>query len=391
MNYIKWLLWSCFSTCIYGKVAYVSTLTSDSFLLAAEVLGFSIKQDHHNVEYLVVYTEDISQKSVDTLTQHGIKTLLVKKLDTPYKNNHTATKYQYTKVHLWSLTEYDTLVHLDLDTLVVDNVEEVFQCGEFCAALRHSDMFNSGVFVLKPNLKVYNDMLNTVQTASSYDGGDQGFLNTYFWQLKYAQMFGSNHSECVQKIRRLSSIYNYDIGMYYLSNRMLVTPKIIHYTLGPIKPWDWYGYPLFDMNWKWHEIRLKMHHEFSQMTWEIYNDLTKLMVATFITIVVHLVLLRNRNAVRRITVCKPSETEQVLVTVAIMVCCPIIAFYSTPKLILPQLGWLHYTTYLILSTQLLCLLYSNYLRTTHYNMMAFFVVSIYMFVFKFVYCNPEES
>uniref|UniRef100_A0AC34FCD4 Uncharacterized protein n=1 Tax=Panagrolaimus sp. ES5 TaxID=591445 RepID=A0AC34FCD4_9BILA len=39
---------------------------------------------------------------------------------------------------------------------------------------------------------------------------------------------------------------------------MLVEPKIIHYTLVFLKPWVWWNYPMFDLNWKWLEIRGKM-------------------------------------------------------------------------------------------------------------------------------------
>ncbi|TKR80626.1 hypothetical protein L596_014673 [Steinernema carpocapsae] len=43
--------------------------------------------------------------------------------------------------------------------------------------------------------------------------------------------------------------------MYYLEGRMLVNPKIIHFTLGPLKPWVWWTYPFLDLNWKWNDFR----------------------------------------------------------------------------------------------------------------------------------------
>ncbi|KAH7675965.1 Protein T10B10.8, partial [Aphelenchoides avenae] len=235
------------------EYAFVSVLSSDDFLLAARVLGFSIKSTNSTIPFIVFCTEDVSNDSIATLEAEGIETRRIEKFDTPYIRTHKARKFQYTKIRLWSLTEFKVLVHLDLDTLLLDDVSELFQCGDFCASLRHSDMFNSGVFVFRPNMTVHAQMESSAHTLESYDGGDQGFLNSFFWQVKYAPMFAPNIT-WHERILRLSSAYNYDVGMYYLRNRQLVKPKIIHYTLGPLKPWKWWSYPTFDLNWKWLEV-----------------------------------------------------------------------------------------------------------------------------------------
>lgn len=51
----------------------------------------------------------------------------------------------------------------------------------------------------------------------SYDGGDQGFLNSYFEQIRYAPMFDQNETYqwkvvgSKERILRLSAAYNYDV------------------------------------------------------------------------------------------------------------------------------------------------------------------------------------
>lgn len=92
----------------------------------------------------------------------------------------------------------------------------------------------------------------------SYDHGDQGFANSYFSELKFTRMFDpadANWPENSSEIHRLPSYYNYDVGHYYLQSSMRVKPKIIHYTLGPTKPWLWWTYPMFDLNYHWLTIR----------------------------------------------------------------------------------------------------------------------------------------
>ncbi|CAD5234351.1 unnamed protein product [Bursaphelenchus xylophilus] len=369
---------------VSAKNAFVSTLTSDSFLLAAKVLGYSIRKYHPGSEYVLVYTEEVSNDTIDVLSHHNITTRLMKRLDGPYAATHKGNKYQYTKIHLWSLIEYEVLFHLDLDTILLDKVDEVFECGNFCASLRHSDMFNAGVFVLVPNMKVYEDMLGKMKTSESYDGGDQGFLNGYFWQVKFSEMLGYNDSKCNHKIRRLPSAYNYDVGMYYLSSKTLVTPKIIHYTLGPIKPWHWIGYPIFDLNGKWNEMRLGMHHQYGEMSSQIYGGFFSLMMSALFVIILHIALGNKRHSFRILKPAKTEIRERFGVLVSIVFVGMAAGVYNTPEDILPQLGWLHYTAYFSLTTSTMSMLYSKYRRCGHYNVMSSFILSSFIFVFHFV-------
>merc|ERR1712080_549653 len=88
----------------------------------------------------------------------------------------------FTKIRCWTLTQYNKAVFLDADTLVVQNCDELFDREEFSASPDSGwpDCFNSGVFVFKPCLDTYNGLVNHAVTCGSFDGGDQGLLNTYF-------------------------------------------------------------------------------------------------------------------------------------------------------------------------------------------------------------------
>ncbi|EFO98215.1 hypothetical protein CRE_15431 [Caenorhabditis remanei] len=244
------------------KYAYVSVLSSNDFLIPAKVLAYRLKKLNASIPYIIIVTQDITENSVNELKEQGVIVHNDSKIDTPYIKTHKARKYQYTKIRLWAMTEFDVIVHLDLDVLPTRDIFTLFECGSFCAVFRHSDMFNSGVFVLKTNETIFHDMVQHVQTAESYDGGDQGFLNTYFHDLKYAPMHdpSGKQPKCENfTMSRLSAKFNYDIGMYYLNNgRFLVDPDIIHYTMGPTKPWLWWTYPLFDLNWMWLDARQEM-------------------------------------------------------------------------------------------------------------------------------------
>jgi hypothetical protein len=80
-------------------------------------------------------------------------------------------------------------VYLDADTLALQNCDDLFLCDGLCAAMRHSERFNTGVLVLRPSAALFAEMMDRIQTTPSYTGGDQGFLNSFFPAFKEAPFF----------------------------------------------------------------------------------------------------------------------------------------------------------------------------------------------------------
>ncbi|THG00890.1 hypothetical protein TEA_026259 [Camellia sinensis var. sinensis] len=156
------------------------------------------------------------------------------------------------------------MVYLDADTIVVKSIEDLFKCGKFCANLKHSERLNSGVMVVEPSQAVFNDMMSQVKTLRSYTGGDQGFLNSYYAGFPNAHVFEPDlpqhvlNSRTVPDMERLSTLYNADVGLYMLANKWMVDEdllRVIHYTLGPLKPWDWWTSWLLKPVDVWQNVR----------------------------------------------------------------------------------------------------------------------------------------
>ena len=64
---------------------------------------------------------------------------------------------------------------MDADTLVVENIDELFDRDELSATpdIGWPDCFNSGVFVFKPAEATFKGLVEMVQAEGSFDGGDQ--------------------------------------------------------------------------------------------------------------------------------------------------------------------------------------------------------------------------
>lgn len=259
-------------------------------------------------------------------------------------------------MRLWCRTEYTRLVHIDLDTITLSDTSELFECGLFCASLRHSDMFNSGVFAFRPNESVCNEMLNSSARLDSYDGGDQGFLNSYYSDLKFAPMFDPDNVSLTnledgtpkQRALRLSAVYNFDVGMYYLSGRILVQPKIIHYTLGPVKPWIWWTYPIFDINWKWLEIRGSMESEFGSSENHIFVILKEVSLV-FILVALYW-LCKGKNANSNPDNIMVDGYERSLAGIFMLLISFGISFLLTPEQMWPTHAWTIFTINMVGST-----------------------------------------
>lgn len=95
----------------------------------------------------------------------------------------------YGKLNAFRMTHLDRAVYLDSDMIVLRNIDELFELTGFAAVPDHGleheyDRFNSGMFAFEPSAELFETMLGRIHATSSYDGGDQGFLNEFFvdWQ-----------------------------------------------------------------------------------------------------------------------------------------------------------------------------------------------------------------
>lgn len=93
----------------------------------------------------------------------------------------------FAKLRLWQLEEYDSVVFLDADTLVLRNCDRLFDYPEFCAApnvyegLADFHRLNSGVFTARPSAETYARMLAALDVPEAHwRRTDQTFLQSFF-------------------------------------------------------------------------------------------------------------------------------------------------------------------------------------------------------------------
>ncbi|KAG9276752.1 glycogenin-1-like [Astyanax mexicanus] len=218
--------------------AFVTLATNDNYAKGAMVLGKSLRNHKTSKNLVVLIGPHVSEPSRAVLRRIYDEVRLVDVLDSGDTAHLAMMKrpdlgVTFTKLNCWTLTHYSKCVFMDADTLVVSNIDELFDREELSAAPDPGwpDCFNSGVFVFRPSNETYGKLLQHCTEHGSFDGGDQGVLNSFFSDWATADIR-----------KHLPFIYNMSsIAIYtYLPafKQYGANAKVVHF-LGKTKPWSY--------------------------------------------------------------------------------------------------------------------------------------------------------
>jgi glycogenin glucosyltransferase len=198
------------------------------------VLGFSLQRSGWPHETRILVTSEVGVDDRYRLSRFWSRIVEVEPIQNPHpveQHGLDTTTECYTKLRVWQQTDLTKLVYIDADAIVLGDLEPLLDRPSFSAApcMWPSDIFNAGVLVLDPSQDVFNDMVPKIGTLPSYDGSDQGFLNSYFPD------WFTGPSE-----HRLPAVYNASQVLYLYAptwRYMLPRIRILHF-MGPVKPWN---------------------------------------------------------------------------------------------------------------------------------------------------------
>uniref|UniRef100_A0A5K3FWD1 glycogenin glucosyltransferase n=1 Tax=Mesocestoides corti TaxID=53468 RepID=A0A5K3FWD1_MESCO len=170
-----------------GRLTFVTLATNDAYAIGALILGHSLRQTGTKNELTIIITEGVPHNFRELLRGVFDNVVVVKPLQNLNTRNLSLLRrpelgITYSKLYCWKLIEFTKGVFLDADTIVLQNIDDLFDREELSAAPDASwpDIFNSGVFVFRPSLKTFAELCELAKTKGSFDGGDQGLLNEYF-------------------------------------------------------------------------------------------------------------------------------------------------------------------------------------------------------------------
>src|SRR5262249_253339 len=159
------------------KKAYASILCNgESYLPGIEALGGSLRASGTQEPMVLMVTQDVRPVTRTRLADQGWTIQEIEPIDNPNPATHQMLPRfgaAYTKLRAWELIEFEKVVLLDADTVVLKNVDDLFERPEIAAAPDFflPDRFSSGVMVLAPSEATFGRMVKTLSSEMSYDGG----------------------------------------------------------------------------------------------------------------------------------------------------------------------------------------------------------------------------
>ncbi|KAM9454775.1 glycogenin-2 [Clarias gariepinus] len=254
--------------------AFVTLATSDAYCMGSLVVGKCLRRHGTTRKLVVMISPNVSTGARLTLEDVFDEVIVVDMLDSRDRTHlfwlwRPDLGVTFTKLHCWTLTQYTKCVFLDADTLVLCNVDELFEREELSAAPDPGwpDCFNSGVFVFRPSLETHSCLLEHAKMCGSFDGGDQGLLNAFFsdWAIKDI----NKHLPFIYNLSA-TTIYTYLPAFHKYGHQA----KIVHF-LGKDKPWlvPYKQHPFTEVtHWSFN----KNVEKYVNLWWEEYYSHTKM-------------------------------------------------------------------------------------------------------------------
>ncbi|GCC38706.1 hypothetical protein chiPu_0017222 [Chiloscyllium punctatum] len=251
--------------------AFVTLATNDLYGKGALVLGTSLRNHKTTRKLVVLVSPQVSNNMRAVLEQIFDEVILVDVLDSKDSAHLAMIKrpelgVTFTKLHCWALTHYSKCVFMDADTLVLCNIDELFEREELSAAPDPGwpDCFNTGVFVYRPSTETYNELLQYSTEKGSFDGGDQGLLNSFFSNWATADI--NKHLPFIYNLSSVA-IYSYLPAFKQYG----ADSKVVHF-LGKVKPWDYsYDPTTRCVTRDSDDYSTIMHPGFLNLWWDIFT------------------------------------------------------------------------------------------------------------------------
>ncbi|XP_028088164.1 UDP-glucuronate:xylan alpha-glucuronosyltransferase 1-like isoform X1 [Camellia sinensis] len=234
----------------HHREAYATILHSAHvYVCGAIVAAQSIRMAGSTRDLIILVDDTISEYHRSGLEAAGWKIRTIQRIRNPKAEKDAYNEWNYSKFRLWQLTDYDKIIFIDADMLILRNIDFLFRMPEISATGNNGTLFNSGVMVIEPSDCTFKLLIDHINEIESYNGGDQGYLNEIFtwWHripkhMNYLKNFWVGDDEAVKQ--KKTKLFGAEPPILY----------VLHY-LG-LKPW--LCFRDYDCNWN-----VDIFHEFA--------------------------------------------------------------------------------------------------------------------------------
>ena len=183
--------------------SYMTLLSDDSYIFGIILLNKSLKEVNSAYPLEVLVTSNVSKPVLNILEQLNLKYYVVEPLKsdeiTQY-NSQIDSSFAVTwhlcmtKFELFKMTQFDKIIYLDADIMVIKNLDHLFEYPHLTSALdgEYFDLWpeyphlNAGIIVIKPDEEEYNKLIDFYKNKAyqTWDRpgclADQEVLNMFY-------------------------------------------------------------------------------------------------------------------------------------------------------------------------------------------------------------------
>ncbi|OUM68353.1 glycosyltransferase family 8 protein [Piromyces sp. E2] len=199
-----------------NKNAFLVMLTSpgeevDNYYMYTSAIVYRLLHNEEvrikrkDVDVIVMVTEEVADWKLRGLHRLGA---IIKRVNKIVLDSNVGVNPRwincYTKLRMYEMTEYETIIYLDADLFIKKNIEELFDIAkeereksgrqDFFGAVtdgsikinfdhkERKGMLNAGLMVLTPELAAYKDLIELTPKRDLYDKRfmEQGLLSYYY-------------------------------------------------------------------------------------------------------------------------------------------------------------------------------------------------------------------
>ncbi|KAL1290870.1 hypothetical protein HN51_059410 [Arachis hypogaea] len=251
------------------REAYATILHSAHvYVCGAIAAAQSIRMAGSSRDLVILVDETISGYHRSGLEAAGWKVRTIKRIRNPKAEKDAYNEWNYSKFRLWQLTDYDKIIFIDADLLILRNIDFLFAMPEITATGNNATLFNSGVMLVEPSNCTFQLLMDHINEIESYNGGDQGYLNEIFtwWHriprhMNFLKHFWIGDEEEKKKMKTM--LFGAEPPILY----------VLHY-LG-LKPW--LCFRDYDCNWNFdifHEFASDVAHA---KWWKVHDAMPEVL------------------------------------------------------------------------------------------------------------------
>ena len=178
--------------------AYITLLSDNSYYKGVLILYRSLKKVGTKYPFYCLLSLSINLETENNLIKDGIACIRLSRVAVDEKLNPDGLAFShwnltFDKLQIWGLTQFEKIVFLDSDMLIVRNIDSLFDKEPFSAVCADKSYpgneswtgLNSGLMVVKPDKNVEEALLDSINVVAEHAKshniliGDQDVIKHY--------------------------------------------------------------------------------------------------------------------------------------------------------------------------------------------------------------------